>query len=190
MGSQSRFLGLRRSRGRCMNRVGQYGAFRLGGASDAVLNLHWESCCVPRTTPAGAVQSWVSRSTMLDALSMKLWRSSSGVSCNTPPLTTLEHDMTSLCTSAYEVTLPSAFSGSEMPTRPPRRAAMAAQRSIHKNYEDLFNDTATNETESNIQISNRPSPVEDHDIIYLTSDEEGEVSAIFTRRAIGETDVS
>ena len=98
--------------------------------------------------------------------------------------------MTSLCTPACQFTLPSAFSGSEMPTRPPRRAAMAAQRSIHKNYEDPFNDTATDETESNIQTSNRPSPVEDHDIIYLTSDDEGEVSAIFTRRAIGETDVS
>jgi hypothetical protein len=147
MGNQSRFLGLRRSRGRCTNRVGQYGALRLGGASDAVLNLRWESCCVPRTTLAGAAQSWVSRSTMLDALSMKLWRSSSGVNCNTPPLTTLEHDMTSLCAPACQFTLPSAFSGSEMPTRPPHRAAMAAQRSIHKNYEDPFNDTATDETE-------------------------------------------
>lgn len=54
---------------------------------------------------------------------------------------TLEHDMTSLCASARQITPTSAFSDVGMarsPSRPPRRAAVAAWRSISTNYEEPY----------------------------------------------------
>jgi hypothetical protein len=104
--------------------------------------------------------------------------------------------MTSLCASARQITPTSAFSDVGMacsPSRPPRRAAVAARRSISTNYEEPYYPYYLFEADSSGEEIIYPNA--NGEVTDLTSESDddagkGEVSALFEAQATRGANVS